>query len=661
MTAPPFAYAAAFDRNIGWLTEWEQLALRARRVAIAGMGGVGGIHLLSLARLGIGRFSIADLDDFDIVNFNRQFGAYVSTLGRPKVEVLAEMARDINPELDLRSFPAGVQPETIDAFLEGVDLYVDGLDFFQLDIRRQVFARCHALGIPAVTAAPIGMGTGFLVFEPGGMSFDQYFRLDGKSAAEQYVRFLVGFTPRGLHLSYVVDPTRVDLAGQRGPSTVAACDLCAGVVAVAAVKLLLRRGGVAAAPYHHHYDAYRGRLVVSKLRWGNAGPLQQLKIAIGRRMFARMSARAVPPMVDAGALDPLGEILNLARWAPSPDNTQNWRFERLGADRVRVRVALDHATNIYQYRTSEPTRLAVGMLLESLRIAASGWQRTIAWSIETETDVALVLLVTLAPAPALAPDPLLAEVPLRSVDRRAFRVRALRAHERDALREAAGAGLALEFHAPVAARFGLARLAARATDIRLRAPEALDVHRDIIDWEREHSPTGIPARAVGVDPLTRRLMRWAMANWGRMKLVTRLGATVLTAVELDYLPMLRSAAGFSLRFTAAGEKTTADVLEAGARIQRFWLTASALGLAMQPALAILAFAEYGERGQTFSREPALLRKAVRLAEAFQATMGAAPGDFVFLGRIGEPYRRLPVTRSTRLGLEALVVRGSEDS
>lgn len=80
-----FDYAAAFSRNIGWVTEAEQQALRGKRVAIAGMGGVGGVHLLTLARLGIGAFNIADFDDFDIVNFNRQAGALVSTLGRPKV------------------------------------------------------------------------------------------------------------------------------------------------------------------------------------------------------------------------------------------------------------------------------------------------------------------------------------------------------------------------------------------------------------------------------------------------------------------------------------------------------------------------------------------------------------------------------------------------
>ncbi|HSG22550.1 MAG TPA: ThiF family adenylyltransferase, partial [Azonexus sp.] len=67
-----FNYDEAFSRNIGWVTEAEQQRLRQSRVAIGGLGGVGGVHLLTLARLGIGRFTIADFDVFDVVNFNRQ-------------------------------------------------------------------------------------------------------------------------------------------------------------------------------------------------------------------------------------------------------------------------------------------------------------------------------------------------------------------------------------------------------------------------------------------------------------------------------------------------------------------------------------------------------------------------------------------------------------
>jgi tRNA A37 threonylcarbamoyladenosine dehydratase len=66
-----FDYNAAFARNLGWITEGEQAVLRAKRVAIAGRGGVDGSHLLTLTRLGIGAFSVADPDVFEPVNFNR--------------------------------------------------------------------------------------------------------------------------------------------------------------------------------------------------------------------------------------------------------------------------------------------------------------------------------------------------------------------------------------------------------------------------------------------------------------------------------------------------------------------------------------------------------------------------------------------------------------
>ena len=132
-----FSYDEAFSRNIGWVTEVEQQALRGKRVAIAGLGGVGGVHFLTLARLGVGHFAIADLDRFDLVNFNRQVGATTQTLGRSKVETLAGMALEINPELDIRTFEDGVRPDNLDAFLDGADVYVDGLDFFAFDARER--------------------------------------------------------------------------------------------------------------------------------------------------------------------------------------------------------------------------------------------------------------------------------------------------------------------------------------------------------------------------------------------------------------------------------------------------------------------------------------------------------------------------------------------
>ncbi|MCB1906733.1 MAG: ThiF family adenylyltransferase [Rhodocyclaceae bacterium] len=280
-----FDYDVAFSRNVGWVTEAEQAALRRKRVAIAGMGGVGGAHLLTLVRLGIGSFNIADFDTFDVVNFNRQAGATMSSVGRLKVDVMAELARDINPDLGLEVSREPVSEENLDAFLDGVDVYVDGLDFFAFDARRETFAACARRGIPAVTAAPLGMGTALLCFMPGSMSFEEYFRLDGCDETEMALRFLLGLSPAMLQRGYLADSSRVRLANRQGPSMVAACQLCAGVTAVEVLKILLGRGRVLAAPWGYQFDAYRRRLVHTWRPGGNRNPIQRLGLAIARRQF----------------------------------------------------------------------------------------------------------------------------------------------------------------------------------------------------------------------------------------------------------------------------------------------------------------------------------------------------------------------------------------
>lgn len=284
-----FDYSTAFSRNIGWVTEREQAKLRNTRVAIAGLGGVGGIHLLTLARLGIGAFNVADFDCFDLPNFNRQAGAMVSTLGRSKVEVLLDMARDVNPELDIRTFPEGVTEDNLDDFFRDVDAYVDGLDFFAFGARRATFAACARLRIPAVTVAPLGMGAALLNFLPGRMTFEEYFRLDGRPEEEQAIRFLVGLAPLALHRTYLADRTAVHLGEQRGPSTAMACQICAGIAATETLKIVLGRGRVRAAPVAIQFDAYRGRLVRTWRPGGNRHPLQKAAIGIARRQLRRMA------------------------------------------------------------------------------------------------------------------------------------------------------------------------------------------------------------------------------------------------------------------------------------------------------------------------------------------------------------------------------------
>ncbi|WP_295991438.1 ThiF family adenylyltransferase [Rugamonas sp.] len=287
-----FSYDAAFSRNIGWVTPEEQQRLRGKTVAIAGGGGVGGVQLMTLARLGVANFHVADFDTYDIPNFNRQVGATMSTLDQPKVDVMARMVRDVNPEAKVKVFSEGVTRDNVDEFLAGVDFYMDSLDFFAFDARQMTFAKCAELGIPSTTAAPLGMGTAVLSFLPGQMTFEEYFQWGDRPELEKAIRFLVGLAPAGLHRPYLVVPSAVNLAERRGPSTIMACQLCAGVAATEALKILLGRGDVRAAPHGLHFDAYRSKLARTWRPGGNRHPMQRLAIAIGTRVYGKALAAA---------------------------------------------------------------------------------------------------------------------------------------------------------------------------------------------------------------------------------------------------------------------------------------------------------------------------------------------------------------------------------
>jgi molybdopterin/thiamine biosynthesis adenylyltransferase len=286
--AASWTYAEAFSRHRGLLRMDEQEQLRKSRVAIVGMGGVGGIHLVTLARLGVGAFHIADPERFEVANFNRQYGATTHGLGRKKAEVMAEEARAINPDVDLRVQTEAIGPANIDAFLEGVDVVLDGIDFFALETRRLVFREARQRGVWVVTAGPIGFSAAWLVFSPAGMGFEEYFdfRSDG-DRLDDVIAFLVGLAPRATQRGYL-DLAQVEPRSGKGPSTALACHLCSGVAATEVLKILLRRGPVRPAPWYFQFDAYRHLLRQGWLWRGNRHPWQRLKRRLLRRRVLQL-------------------------------------------------------------------------------------------------------------------------------------------------------------------------------------------------------------------------------------------------------------------------------------------------------------------------------------------------------------------------------------
>ena len=642
---PPFDYDAAFARNLGWFSAAEQQRLRHARVAIAGMGGVGGAHLLTLTRLGVGSFSIADPDCFETVNSNRQTGAFTSTYGRAKVDVMAAMALDINPELDIRRFLHGVDENNMSDFLDGCDLFVDGLDFFVLDVRRAVFARCRQLAIPAITAAPVGMGVAYLTFTPDGMSFEEYFRLDGLPPHRQYVNFLLGLTPKGLHRTAMIEPLRVDLAGHRGPSTAMACQMAAGVVGTEAAKLLTGRGqtraGTLLPPVRHLLREVRNRYAPAR-----------------RPRAARQARRRLPPVRQAQRLrhaprrDGRGAIRCRAHRGAGPlraewRQREPWRFAAPGEDRLIVTATFD-SSDIFDI-DGHAGRLAVGALLESIRLAASTLGRAARWSISaSEEPEQLTIEVSLPKDPSVEADPLAHFLRARSVDRRRYRTTPLSAFQHGELARALGPEFGIRWMHTPGERFRAARLNARATALRLSLREVHTVHRRVVDWHDPFSTTGIPAAAIGLDCVTLRAFRWSLAGWRRMWILNKLPASAVAAqCELDILPGLSCGAHFVFvpRSTARDE---AAMLRYGAALQRFWLTATRLGLVVQPTYATIGLGRLSQ-GTTRTR-----RKAAVLAEAFEQTYGVTPQQAVFSGRIGVPTSRAHTARSLRRPLAALL-------
>ena len=647
-----FDYQTAFARNIGWITPQEQLVLRSKRVAIAGLGGVGGSHLLTLTRLGIGAFTLADFDSFELANFNRQVGAFTSTIGQSKLKTLIRMAREVNPQLDIREFPQGINDSNTEDFLFGANLFIDGLDFFAIRPRKKVFSACSELGIPAITAAPMGMGVALLNFLPEKMSFEDYFCMSGCDKQEQLLRFLVGLSPGMLQRGYLVEPNAVDFSNQRGPSTPMACDLCAGVAATQALKILLKRGKVLSAPHGLQFDAYRNKQVHTWRPGGNKHPIQRLAIVAARRLVSPVQEGRTEPV--SGPKNTLESILDLARWAPSGDNTQPWRFEIVDKTQVVVHGNDTREHCIYDLQ-GHASQLSLGALLENIKIAATAHNlNTEIQRRENINETTPTFDVQFQPDERIASDPLNAYIAERTVQRRAMHLQKLLSHQRAAMESALPPGYRVLWIEGLKARSKAARLAFFNGGLRLTLPEAYTTHKNVIDWENPiFSADRIPAHAVGLDRMTLHLTRWAMQRWDRIAFMNRyLGGTLLPRIQLDLIPGL-FCSGYFILLADQRPQTVDDFVSAGGAMQRFWLTATSLGLYIQPVMTPLIFQEYVLDDIAFSDDPIMRDRAKIVADRLQQLTGNQNSNQgIFMGRIGSGSP--PPARSTRLPLGELV-------
>ena len=638
-----------FSRNIGWFTEVEQQILRSKRIAIAGMGGVGGFHLITLVRLGITKFNLSDFDEFACENTNRQAGANTASYGKKKLDTMIEMALAINPELDIKEFPEGINEENAVEFLSDADCYVDSLDFFALKARRVVFKVCEELSVPATTAAPIGMGTAYLNFLPGQMTFEEYFRLEGYTENEQYLRFFLGLTPAALQKAYLVDPSKLDLANKKGPSTIAGCQLATGVTAAQVVKIFLNRGKVLNVPWGLHFDAYTNQLKKTWRPFGNNNPIQRLAFSIGKNRLLNMGSPAKEPEIEN--LSIVEQILDTARWAPSGDNMQTWQFEVTSDDSFIV-WGTDTREHCVYDADGHSSHLAHGILLETIEISASQFGKKLDVNYDLDDETNIKLSIKLIDDDTISPSPLLNYIKVRCVQRRSMGTRKLSTSEKEELESSLPQGFTVNWFESFDERMKLAKLNFCNAKTRLTMEEAYYTHKEIIDWNKQFSEDKIPEQALGVNWATARLMQWMFKKWERVDFINKyLGGTIAPRIQLDFIPSLKSAAHFAISADKAPQNIR-EYIEAGKAIQRFWLTSAKLGLGFQPEQTPVIFSKYLRNNITFTQSKTVIKNAKKGKGMFDRLFSKSE-DVVFLGRVGRS--QLPESRSIRKPLKDLMI------
>jgi molybdopterin-synthase adenylyltransferase len=262
-------YSQMVDRNIGFIRPEQQELLRTSKVVVFGMGGIGGAAFEVLVRSGIGRFSVVDRDTFEASNLNRQIFAFQNTLGRRKIDVAAEFAAAINPDVQVERFDR-VGEDNIRDILAGSSVAVGGIDSLAPCI---IASRaCRELNIPLVEGWAIPYANA-RVFTRDTVTLEQAYGLPtaGRPVSsfteDELKQFNTDLLLAMGRIDGVMDfyPPEVIERVKKGRlvSFAPTVWLTSVMLALETIKVLLDWGDLALAPRIALYDAFHHRPVPS--------------------------------------------------------------------------------------------------------------------------------------------------------------------------------------------------------------------------------------------------------------------------------------------------------------------------------------------------------------------------------------------------------------
>jgi nitroreductase len=347
------------------------------------------------------------------------------------------------------------------------------------------------------------------------------------------------------------------------------------------------------------------------------------------------------------------KVLDLARWAPSGDNTQPWRFE-IRSDTEFLVHGYDTRTHCVYDLDGAASQFAHGALLETVVLAATRFAcKADVTTLSESASGHIVYRVVLVPDPKATEDPLVAAIPIRTVQRGPLSTRPLASNEKAAIEDTVRP-FRIVWKESAGERRTMAALNAFSAHIRLTIPEAFAVHHATIDWDATNSEDRMPGTALGAPAFFVPVMRTALTTWKRVDFFNRyLAGTVMPRLFLDVLPGIRCSAHFAV-IAPDVPRLPRDFVAAGRATQRLWLTATRLGFQMQPLYTPLVFSKYARENRDFTTvEPAKVR-AKEVAGRLAAIFGAdVVQKAVFLGRVG-PTKSVK-GRSIRRPLQQLIV------
>ncbi|MCX4097149.1 Rv1355c family protein [Nocardia sp. alder85J] len=574
LAAPDF-HAVRLDRNRNKLTVTEQQRLRTLSIGVVGQS-VGHAVAYALALEGVcGRLRLADFDDIELSNLNR-IPATVFDIGLNKAVVAARRIAELDPYLPVEIFEAGVDESTVDEFVDGLSVLVEECDSLDIKVLVRESARRHRI--------PVLMDTsdrGLLDIERFDLEPDRlplHGLLGDVSAAD-----LRGLTSRDKapYVVRILDPTEISA---RMGASMAEVDRTMLSWPQLGSEVLAGSGNVVHA--------------VRRIGLGGKLPSGRVRIDVEQALdgTAEPAGLAAPEALDTVAAEPAADtppdrVLACAQRAPSGGNVQPWSLRLADGE---LTVELDPALSVTMDVGYRGSAVAVGAALYNARVAAAAHGLLGAHRLVTTAGAPLTATLRFG----VGDDPdLAADYPgalLRETNRQPGTGEDLRPGalaELAAAAAAEGGGVrALTGRAEIAAA---AELLAESDRIRYLTPLLHEQMFAEMRWPEDDLRTGIDVRSLELAPDEQAALELSKRSDILAELRAWGAGTALGDYTRDRMASAAAILAVTVEIPAPTGDTESDLIgyaRAGAAVQRLWIAAGRLGLAVQPMSPVFLYA-----------------------------------------------------------------------